>query len=689
MTLTDTILPDTRGVDRNPVTLAHKLTEGKQTDKQKFDVIFTWVTRNIRYDYGLYLSPHGSTQPNIKRILRRKKGICLDYAALMDTLCEVAGLQNVSVYGYTKDELFDVHDSIYMDNHAWNAVKLDNYWYLYDATWSSGYYAWKFRRISEWIYKWKLKIIAKSKERNLTFKTPQTECDKGGEAYQVKLMTLNWRQSFILKMLNIFPLHIKLYFVPPVNPLYYISDPEIFAITHFPDNPYWSLTGNYKTIVDFEKDSAYYHLTDEVLLSQKREGRHCGQCDDYFALDEMQKVKQMKKNSYNFNRKNAFVMALCDYELAGMFYEKSEPEIDSVAKVSLLDSAITHLQSARADFQQSSRYVSKESAQQRMKNNTKMKRLYEENNNHINFVRSMISMVNKETEKMRKFSLKKSTVEHEFKVKKKELLKLSDNLKDVSSYKVNKKLEAVKLKLSMELKTIDSMHTEIEKVKNTFNSTAVVLSDRLWKEVRMQRKLSVPFEFGTFHRLLNQNDNYKKVIVTERDKIKQMEESYAAALRDSIFKLSDSCADKGNQIFKLLRQRNDFFTLAAKMINTLVNAGYIPADSLHNYISFCSNRIQADMCWIIARSSVLQASIIGFEQLKYGQQELIKTIKKEKRAEYKRYRMVNKEINRRTIKFKNIPAQNLRSVSSKSNKVKQVKRMFLKKLKEERKMAKK
>lgn len=688
MVLTDTILPNTMGCERDPFTLAHKLIEGKKTDKEKFDVIFTWVTRNIRYDYGLYLSPHGSTQPDTKRILRRKKGICLDYAALMDTLCKVAGLQSVSVYGYAKDDLFDVHDSIYMDNHAWNAVKLNNYWYVYDVTWSSGQYRLKLRKISEWIYRGRLKIISKEKERILRFKSVSSECGTGNE-HEIKLRTLKWRQRVLLNLLYLFPLHTKRYFAPPVNPLFYLSDPETFAITHFPDNPYWSLTGNYKTIVDFEKDSAYYHLTEETLLKQKREGRHCGNCDDYLALNPLQKTVQMKTNSREFNRKNTFVTADCNFELAILIYKQSIPEADSAIKITLLDSTITYLKASKADFQQSRANVSKESSQQRAKNNAKMKLLNEENKKHHTFVREVSAALNKETEKMKKFALKERSAISKFKTDKKQLKRLPDKFNDPDNFKASKKSEVIKRRLNLLLKETDSINRVIEKSKDVFNLAILKLSNRIWAKVTAQEELFKPFQFGELHRLFYLEDNYEKVIVTERNKLPEAERRYASDLRDSIFKVSDTCADLGEYIFKLLKKRNELFTQTAKMIHSLKNDPGVATDSLSNFIRSGCDRIQEDICWINGRSSVLQSTIYGFEALKNRQELLLDAIQREKRAEYKRFRKINGEITRRTLKFKRIPAHNMQLVSVALYKVRQEKRNFLHKLRDERKRQKK
>lgn len=201
--LSDSILPNTKGFERNPVALAARLTQNKQGDKEKFNAIFLWVVKNLSYDYGLYLSKSGSTSPDIKRILKRKKGVCGDYAGLMDTLCTLAGLQTASVFGYSKDDLFDVKDSVYMENHVWNAVKLDNLWYVYDATWSSGMYRPEYRKLSKLIFKLETKLLSKQKLKTFEFRESDNACGPPKVAIK-KAAILPQPYRFLFRVLSLY-----------------------------------------------------------------------------------------------------------------------------------------------------------------------------------------------------------------------------------------------------------------------------------------------------------------------------------------------------------------------------------------------------------------------------------------------------------------------------------------------------
>ncbi|MGZ4073058.1 MAG: transglutaminase domain-containing protein [Bacteroidia bacterium] len=691
LVLSDTTLSNTKGCERDPLKLVNKLTEGKNTDKEKFDVIFTWVVKNIHYNYYSYLSPSGAAMPRIERILKYKSGICIDYAYLMDTLCSLAGIRNISVYGYAKDDLFDVNDSIYMDNHVWNAVKLNNYWYLYDATWSSGKYKWRYTKFSKRIVDRKKKLLSKGKEKTITFKTTRiTECDTTHFSFDRTYISLSLRHKILLKLLSVFKIKKRLYFVRVARPDFYLTEPKVFAITHFPDNPYWSLTGNNTSMRNFETDSAYYNLSDSVYIKQKRESNLCLDCDNYFSLDDMNKQKQMRNNSYKFNQRNRFITWLCNYNIGNIFYTKSLPETDSLTKISMIDSSLSYFSTAKNDLHQCIMNVSKENQLQREKNSLKSKILYEENKKHINFIHAIIASTYKETTNMKHFSQESKVAVRRFRIKKKKLHDITDKVKIKSSgFRTKENILEIRLKLKKDEEVSDSLNELITSLLDSYNKIVPSLSDNLWKKIRLQDSLARPFENGSFYRWLYLLDNYKKIVVEERKKIGKYENKYALDLRDSIFILSDLCSEKGLQIFKLLEKRNELFTESAKFITILTEEKIIGKDSLKKFTKLNTDKIQENICWIIGGSSKLKSIVIGYKILLDNQELIEQIIKGENRDEYGRYRAINKEIVRRKIKFSNIPRHNLRVTSNRKNFVTHYKRKYLQSLKEERKKAKK
>lgn len=111
--------------------LALELTRGLTKDEEKFRSIFRWVTHNIEYSYS-------ARKVDTYNVLRKKKAICSGYANLIKELCDYAMVKCEVVVGYAKSVEHSV-GKIKETNHAWNAVMLDDKWYLVDATWAAGY----------------------------------------------------------------------------------------------------------------------------------------------------------------------------------------------------------------------------------------------------------------------------------------------------------------------------------------------------------------------------------------------------------------------------------------------------------------------------------------------------------------------------------------------------------------------
>ncbi|WP_452599428.1 transglutaminase domain-containing protein [Pontimicrobium sp. MEBiC01747] len=136
--------------------LAYNLTHTLQTDVEKLRAIYIWVCDNIKGDYkqqntvlkkrkqlkndSIALTKWNKEYKRItfKRLLNHKKTICTGYAYLVSELCFLANIESVIINGYGRDVESNIN-TLESENHSWNAVKLNNKWYLCDATWSSGY----------------------------------------------------------------------------------------------------------------------------------------------------------------------------------------------------------------------------------------------------------------------------------------------------------------------------------------------------------------------------------------------------------------------------------------------------------------------------------------------------------------------------------------------------------------------
>lgn len=135
----------------NPVKLAQSITRGFETQDEKVQAIYYWVTHNIAYDVKLaekikksksdkkkYSSSKIKEKQNkeVVKTLKSNKGVCQQYSRVFQSLCEGVGIQCEFIGGYGKS---NPEKSGLGAKHAWNAVYLDGNWYLVDATFSAGY----------------------------------------------------------------------------------------------------------------------------------------------------------------------------------------------------------------------------------------------------------------------------------------------------------------------------------------------------------------------------------------------------------------------------------------------------------------------------------------------------------------------------------------------------------------------
>ncbi|MEO7445088.1 MAG: transglutaminase domain-containing protein [Ferruginibacter sp.] len=102
---------------------------------EKFSSIYYWIVNHISYDRDSAYSINFSLEkPDmIAAVLRRRRGVCENYAALFNDLVRRCGLQGFVVDGFTKQQ-----GRVDKSAHCWNAVLADNEWMLCDATWGAG-----------------------------------------------------------------------------------------------------------------------------------------------------------------------------------------------------------------------------------------------------------------------------------------------------------------------------------------------------------------------------------------------------------------------------------------------------------------------------------------------------------------------------------------------------------------------
>ena len=135
--------------------LVSQLTKDFNTEVEKFRAIYIWVCNNIDLDAAQgqrvlkqrerlkddslsFLQWHEDfKKKSLNKLLNKKKAMCTGFAYLIKELCIIADIdcKIINGYGRTTRNNIETLDSA---NHSWNAVRLNNKWYLCDAVWASG-----------------------------------------------------------------------------------------------------------------------------------------------------------------------------------------------------------------------------------------------------------------------------------------------------------------------------------------------------------------------------------------------------------------------------------------------------------------------------------------------------------------------------------------------------------------------
>ncbi len=118
--------------------LAAYLAQPAKTERDKARAIFRWMSERIRFNADAHFTGHpGELQPDA--VLRDREATAFGYANLYEALARRAGLEVVTLHGHAKMKHHTEEGRLTKVKHAWNAVRVDGYWFFVDTTWGAGY----------------------------------------------------------------------------------------------------------------------------------------------------------------------------------------------------------------------------------------------------------------------------------------------------------------------------------------------------------------------------------------------------------------------------------------------------------------------------------------------------------------------------------------------------------------------
>jgi hypothetical protein len=127
-------IPDSQANSTDKI--AEYITSRFKSERDKVRAIYAWVTANIRYDRDSanQINLGADQQAKITAALRRRKGVCENFAAIFNDIALKTGLKSFVVNGYVKQS-----GSVDKSGHSWCALFIDGNWTLYDPTWDVGH----------------------------------------------------------------------------------------------------------------------------------------------------------------------------------------------------------------------------------------------------------------------------------------------------------------------------------------------------------------------------------------------------------------------------------------------------------------------------------------------------------------------------------------------------------------------
>lgn len=116
--------------------IAHHIEQHFTGNQEKIRAAYRWVTANIAYDKDSMLPINWSknSTEKIAATLRRKKGVCDNFASVFTDILLKMKIGSFVVNGFTKGSGSPTNGA-----HSWCAVQLDQEWYLCDPTWDAAY----------------------------------------------------------------------------------------------------------------------------------------------------------------------------------------------------------------------------------------------------------------------------------------------------------------------------------------------------------------------------------------------------------------------------------------------------------------------------------------------------------------------------------------------------------------------
>ncbi len=121
-------------VETSPEAVGQYIAANERDPWEKAKAVHDYVADRVAYDVPSYRA-HQYPPQTAEHTFRTRLSVCAGYAALFYAIGRAAGLNVITIVGKARG----MQSEGMGEGHAWNAVRLDNHWYLIDSTWDAGY----------------------------------------------------------------------------------------------------------------------------------------------------------------------------------------------------------------------------------------------------------------------------------------------------------------------------------------------------------------------------------------------------------------------------------------------------------------------------------------------------------------------------------------------------------------------
>ena len=114
------------------------LLAGATDAEERVRALYSWTAYHITFDTRAYHHPKQQNN-TASYVLNTRKATPEGYASFFKALCEMARIKCMVIRGLAKYRPENIGKITDKNQHAWNAVYVNNEWHLVDVTWAAGY----------------------------------------------------------------------------------------------------------------------------------------------------------------------------------------------------------------------------------------------------------------------------------------------------------------------------------------------------------------------------------------------------------------------------------------------------------------------------------------------------------------------------------------------------------------------